>query len=45
MSESERPLDGQAADEPTAGEQAGGEPDYSFADVLPRAEADEAGEP
>ena len=44
MSESEWPLDGQAADEPTAVEQAGGEPDYSFADVLPRAEADEAGE-
>jgi len=44
VSESEWPLDGQAADEPTAGEQPGGEPDYSFADVLPRAEADEAGE-
>jgi transcriptional antiterminator NusG len=42
VSESEWPLDGQAADEPTAGEQAGGEPDYSFADVLPRAEADQA---
>jgi transcription termination/antitermination protein NusG len=44
VSESEWPLDGQAADEPTAGEQAGGETDYSFADVLPRAEADEAGD-
>jgi transcription termination/antitermination protein NusG len=40
----DEPLNGQAADEPTAGEQAGGEPDYSFADVLPRAEPDEAGE-
>jgi transcription termination/antitermination protein NusG len=53
VSESEWPLDGQAADEslngqaadaPTAGEQADGEPDYSFADVLPRAEPDEAGD-
>jgi transcription termination/antitermination protein NusG len=44
VSESEWPLDGQAADEPTAGEQAGGETDYSFADVLPRAEEDEADE-
>jgi transcription termination/antitermination protein NusG len=44
VSESEWPLDGQAADEPAAGEQAGGEPDYGFADVLPRAEADEAGD-
>jgi transcription termination/antitermination protein NusG len=53
VSESEWPLDGQAADEslngqaadaPTAGEQADGEPDYSFADVLPRAEQDEAGD-
>jgi transcription termination/antitermination protein NusG len=40
----DEPLNGQAAEEPTAGEQAGGEPDYSFADVLPRAEQDEAGE-
>jgi transcription termination/antitermination protein NusG len=40
----DKPLNGQAADEPTAGEQADGEPDYSFADVLPRAETDEAGE-
>ena len=44
MSESEWPLDGQAADEPTADEQAGGEADFSFADVLPEAEADEAGD-
>jgi len=44
VSESEWPLDGQAADESAAGEQADGEPDYSFADVLPRAEADEAGD-
>ena len=40
----DEPLNGQAADEPTAGEQADGEPEYSFADVLPRAEPDEAGE-
>ena len=44
MSEPEWPLDGQAADEPTAGEQPGGEPDISFADGLPRAEAAEAGD-
>jgi transcriptional antiterminator NusG len=44
VSESEWPLGDQAADEPTAGEQADGETDYSFADVLPRAEADEAGD-
>jgi transcription termination/antitermination protein NusG len=44
VSESEWPLDGQAADEPTAGEQPAGEREYSFADVLPRAEADEADE-
>jgi transcriptional antiterminator NusG len=40
----DEPLNGQVADEPTAGEQADGEPDYSLADVLPRAEPDEAGE-
>jgi len=44
VSESEWPLDGQAADEPTAGDEVGGEPEYSLADVLPRAEADEAGD-
>jgi len=44
VSESEWPLDGQAADEPAADEQPGAEPDYSFADVLPRPEADEADE-
>ena len=44
MSESEWPLDGQAADEPTAGDEVGGEPEYSLADVLPRTEADEAGD-
>ena len=52
MSESEWPLgeptaDDQAADEPTAsdltaGEQSGSSAEYSFADVLPRAGADEA---
>jgi transcription termination/antitermination protein NusG len=40
----DEPLNGQVADEPTAGEEAGGEPDYGLADVLPRAEPDEAGE-
>jgi transcription termination/antitermination protein NusG len=49
VSESEWPLDGQAADDQAAddqaaGEQGGGEPDFSFADVLPRPEADEAGD-
>jgi len=44
VSESEWPLDGQAADEPTAGDEVGGEPEYSLADVLPRTEADEAGD-
>jgi transcription termination/antitermination protein NusG len=51
VSESEWPLGEPTADEPAdeptadelaADEQAGGEPDFSFADVLPRAEADEA---
>jgi transcription termination/antitermination protein NusG len=52
VSESEWPLgeptaDDQAADEPTASDltagESGGPADYSFADVLPRAGADEAG--
>jgi transcriptional antiterminator NusG len=54
VSESEWPLGGSPADEPTAdeptaseltaAEQAGSAPEFSFADVLPPAGADEAGE-